>query len=143
MTAASVLDVLVPRAAVELARVSVLRPALKERCGRAVEILQAHRVDPRAGVMVARMLGGELVGYRVRSQGNDPSRAGRRYTVEAEGSGQCTCPDARPNARHRRRDPSRACKHALAAWALWRSSSGTSPPEVERIVAQLETRSAA
>ncbi len=144
MIESSVLDALVSRAAVELARVCVARPALAKRCERAVGILGAHAADPRAGVIVAVLRGGELVGFRVRSQGGDPSRASRRYRVEAKGSWPCSCPDARADARHRRRDASRACKHGLAAWALWRAASGAlASEEVETVMAELRARRAA
>ncbi len=132
---------LVTRAAVELARVSVLRPELEGRCRRAVEILEAHAASPRSGVIVALLRAGALVGFRVRSQqgalpGADPSRAGRRYRVEARGSWPCSCPDARPHARHRLRDASRACKHALAAWALWRAALAAQEPGPETSVVE-------
>lgn len=143
MIEASVLDVLVSRATVELARVSVARPPLAKRCDRAVEILAAHAADPRAGVLVAQTRGGVLVGFRVRSQGKDPSRAGRRYSVEASGSWPCNCPDARLGNPARRRGSSLACKHGLAAWSFMRAASGALSPEVERVAAEVSVASLA
>lgn len=64
--------------------------------------------------------GGELVGYLVRGSG------GAVYRVEARGSWRCSCPDH--HGRHRGgRGSSRACKHGLAVWALWRAAAGGSP----------------
>ena len=122
MIGSSVLDVLVTRAAVELARVSVARPALAQRCERAAGILAEQ--SSGGGVIRAQVRGGALVGYLVRGSG------GAVYRVEARGSWRCSCPDH--HGRHRGRDSSRACKHALACWALWRAASGSSvvPAEV-------------
>lgn len=134
MIGSSVLDVLVTRAAVELARVASARPALEKRCGRAVEILATHAEEPRACVIRARSKAGELVGYLVRGS------HGAVYRVEARGSWRCSCPDH--HGRHRRRDSSRACKHGLACWALFRAASGASAPEVERVAAEVSARAA-
>ncbi len=116
MIGSSVLDVLVTRAAVELARVSVARPALVQRCERAAGILAEQ--SGSGGVIRAQVRGGALVGYLVRGSG------GAVYRVEARGSWRCSCPDH--HGRHRGRDSSRACKHGLACWALWRAACGSS-----------------
>ena len=119
----SVLDGLAARACAELGRVAAARPALEKRCERAEGILERHVESPHAGAIRARVRGGELVGYLVRGSG------GAVYWVEARGSWRCSCPDH--HGRHRRRtDGSRACKHALACWALWRAASGARSPEV-------------
>ena len=61
---------------------------------RAEGILAGHVVAaPRAGVIRARVRGGELVGYLVRGSG------GAVYRVEAKGSWRCSCPDH--HGRHR------------------------------------------
>ena len=119
----SVLDGLAARAGAELGRVAAARPALVKRCERAAGILERHVASPHAGAIRARVRGGELVGYLVRGSG------GAVYRVEAQGSWRCSCPDH--HGRHRRRaEGSRACKHALACWALWRAASGAQSPEV-------------
>jgi hypothetical protein len=77
--------------------------------------------------------GGELVGYLVRGSG------GAVYRVEAKGSWRCSCPDH--HGRHRRRsEGSRACKHALACWALWRAASGAQSPEVTAAAEVIERK---
>ena len=117
------------RAAVELARVAVARPALGTRCERAKGILAKHVVSPRQGLIRAQLHGGELVGYLVRGSG------GAVYRVEAKGSWRCSCPDH--HGRHRRSSAgSRACKHGLACWALWRAAVGTPVPAVSAVEAQ-------
>lgn len=127
----SLLEVLAARAGVELGRVATVRPALKKRCERAEDILAGHVASPRAGVIRARFRSGELVGYLVSGSG------GAVYRVEAKGSWRCSCPDH--HGRHRRRaEGSRACKHALACWALWRAASGAQTPEVVAMAEELE-----
>lgn len=124
MSKQSVLQELVDRAAVELARVAAARPGLSSRCERAVGILTEHAVSPRRGLIRAQVRGGELIGYLVRGSG------GAVYRVEAKGSWRCSCPDH--HGRHRRRsEGSRACKHGLACWALWRAAVGAPAPAVE------------
>ncbi len=125
MIKASVLDVLVTRAAVELARVSAARPALTARCERAAGILAEQASS--GGVIRAQVRSGGVVGYLVRGAG------GAVYRVEARGSWRCSCPDH--HGRHRRRDSSRACKHGLACRALWRAASGASASEVDGVAA--------
>lgn len=115
MIEGSVLDVLVGRAVGELARVSEAMPDLAARCSRAADILDRHFADPRAGVIRGQLRGGGLAGYLVRGSG------GAVYRVEASGSWRCSCPDH--HGRHRRRGDSKACKHGLAVWALWRASA--------------------
>lgn len=110
---------LVERAAVELGRVAAARPELGSRCERAASIVGRHLESPRSGVIRAQLRGGELVGYLVRGSG------GAVYRVEAKGSWRCSCPDH--HGRHRGRCASRACKHGLAVWALWRAAGGPSP----------------
>jgi hypothetical protein len=123
MITESVLEVLAARAGVELGRVAMVRPSLAKRCERAEGILAGHVAAPRAGVIRARVRGGELVGYLVQGSGEAVHR------VEAKGSWRCSCPDH--HGRHRRRaEGSRACKHALACWALWRAASGAQSPDV-------------
>jgi hypothetical protein len=117
------------RAAVELARVAVARPALGTRCERAAGILAKHVVSPRRGLIRAQLYGGELVGYLVRGSG------GAVYRVEAKGSWRCSCPDH--HGRHRRRsEGSRACKHGLACWALWRAAVGAPVPAFSAVGVQ-------
>jgi hypothetical protein len=129
----SVLEVLASRASVELGRVAAVRPSLEKRCERAEGILARHVAAPRAGVIRARVRGGELVGYLVRGSG------GAVYRVEAKGSWRCSCPDH--HGRHRRGgEGSRACKHGLACWALWRAASGAQSPEVTAAAGELERR---
>jgi len=138
MIGSSVLDVLVTRASVELGRVAALRPALGSRCERAAGILAEHAAAPRAGLIRARFRGGEIVGYLVRGSG------GAVYRVETKGSWRCSCPDH--HGRHRQlrsREGSRACKHGLACWVLWRAASGTQPPEVLAVVQEIERERAA
>src|SRR5687768_2919085 len=127
----SVLEVLASRASVELGRVAMVRPALAKRCERADGILARHVASPRAGVIRARVRTGELVGYLVRGSG------GAVYRVEAKGSWRFSCPDH--HGRHRRRsEGSRACKHALTCWALWRAASGAHSPEATAAAEETE-----
>jgi hypothetical protein len=127
----SLLEVLATRASVELGRVAMVRPVLKKRCERAEGILARHVAEPRAGLIRVRVRSGELVGYLVRGSG------GTVYRVEAKGSWRCSCPDH--HGRHRQRgEGSRACKHALACWALWRAASGAQSPEALTRVAEFE-----
>ena len=65
---------LAERAAVELARVAAVRPALSSRCERAAGILADHAASPRAGVSRARVLGAVACG----GGGSGPHRHGRR-----------------------------------------------------------------
>jgi hypothetical protein len=125
----SVLQELADRAAVELVRVAAARPALSSRCERAAGILANHAVSPRRGLIRAQVRGGELVGYLVRGSG------GAVYRVEAKGSWRCSCPDH--HGRHRRRDSSRACKHGLACWALWRAAVGAPVPAVVAVETEI------
>ncbi len=118
MIGSSVLEGLVKHAAVELGRVAA-RPELGSRCERAAAIVARHLEAPRSGVIRAQLRGGELVGYLVRGT------EGAVYRVEAKGSWRCSCPDH--HGRHRRRGSSRACKHGLAVWALWRAAGAPSP----------------
>lgn len=130
MSKQSVLQELTDRAAVELARVAAARPVLGSRCERAAGILADHAVAPRSGVIRGQLCGGELIGYLVRGSG------GAVYRVEARGSWRCSCPDH--HGRHRRRGSSRACKHGLAVWALWRAASAALSPAVAAIVEIVE-----
>ena len=131
----SLLQELADRAAVELARVAAARPALGSRCERAVGILANHAAAPRSGVIRAQLRGGELVGYLVRGSG------GAVYRVESKGSWRCSCPDH--HGRHRRRDSSRACKHALAVWALWQAAVGAPARTVAAVEASRRRERAA
>jgi hypothetical protein len=124
----SVLQEMADRAAVELARVALARPALSSRCERAECILAEHAVSPRRGLIRAQLRGGELVGYLVRGSG------GAVYRVEAKGSWRCSCPDH--HGRHRRHGASRACKHGLACWALWRAAVGAPVPAFSAVGVQ-------
>jgi hypothetical protein len=118
----SVLEVLAEPACVELGRVATVRPSLEKRCERAEGILARHVSSPHARLIRARVRSGESVGYLIHGSG------GAVYRVEAKGSWRCSCPDH--HGRHRRRsEGSRACKHALACWALWRAASGVRSPE--------------
>jgi hypothetical protein len=128
----SVLQELADRAAVELVRVAAARPALSSRCDRAAGILADHAVCSRRGLIRAQVRGGELVGYLVRGSG------GAVYRVEAKGSWRCSCPDH--HGRHRRRDSSRACKHGLACWALWRAAVGASEATPAVVAVETEIR---
>jgi hypothetical protein len=129
----SVVEVLAARAGAQLGRVAMVRPALAKRCERAEGILARHVAEPRAGVIRARVQSGELAGYLVRGSG------GAVYRVEAKGSWRCSCPDH--HGRHRRRaEGSRACKHALACWALWRAALGDCAPEVVAAAEELERK---
>lgn len=130
----SVLDGLAARACAELGRVAAARPALEKRCERAEGILERHVESPHAGAIRARVRGGELVGYLVRGSGRVV------YRVEARGSWRCSCPDH--HGRHRRRDSSRACKHALAVWALWRAAVGAPVPAVVAVETEIRRKRA-
>ncbi|MEW6637213.1 MAG: hypothetical protein AB1425_10440 [Actinomycetota bacterium] len=124
MSRQSVLQVLTDRAAVEIARVAAARPGLSSRCERAAGILAEHALSPRRRLIRAQVRGGELVGYLVQGSG------GAVYRVEAKGLWRCSCPDH--HGRHRLlQGSSRACKHALAVWALWRAAVGAPAPAVE------------
>ena len=135
MIEASVAQLLGERAEAELRRVRAARPHLGSRCERAVGILVSHLACGRSGgVIRARVRGGELVGFLVRGSG------GSVYRVEPWGSWRCSCPD------HYRRG--KACKHALACWALWRASARpaaaeepeTSPAEIPAWIAAAPRR---
>ncbi|MGI8911235.1 MAG: hypothetical protein ACR2JR_11885 [Rubrobacteraceae bacterium] len=130
MSKGSVLQVLADRAAVELARVAAARPSLSSRCERAVGILADHTASPRRGLIRAQLRGGRLVGYLVRGSG------GAVYRVEAKGSWRCSCPDHHGGHR-RRNEGSRACKHGLACWALWRAAMGAPVPAVAAVEAEI------
>ena len=121
---------LVERAAVELGRVAAARPELGSRCERAAAIVSRHLEAPRSCAIRAQLRGGELVGYLVRGSG------GAIYRVEARGSWRCSCPDH--HGRHRGRGASRACKHGLAVWALWRAVAGGPSPAVLAVEAEIE-----
>lgn len=91
----------------ELARVRAARPALASRISRAENIITTHLSCRRA----------RLIHVRVRDErprflvnGSE----GAVYVVDPS-DWSCTCPD---HHRH-----GKGCKHALAAWALWRVSS--------------------
>ena len=130
MSKGSVLQDMADRAAVELSRVAAARPALSSRCERAAGILAAHTDSPRRRLIRAQLRGGELVGYLVRGSG------GAVYRVEAKGSWRCSCPDH--HGRHRRRsEGSRACKHGLACWALWRAAVGATAPAVAAVETEI------
>ncbi len=129
MSKQSVLQELADRAAVELARVAAARPALSSRCERAAGILAEHAASPSSGAIRGQLRGVELVGYLVRGS------RGAVYRVEARGSWRCSCPDH--HGRHRRRGSSRACKHALAVWALWRAAVGAPAPAVAVVEAEI------
>ncbi len=136
MSKQSVLQELANRAAVELARVAAARPALSSRCERAVGILAEHAASPRSGLIRAQLRGGELVGYLVRGSG------GAVYRVETKGSWRCSCPDH--HGRHRLlQGSSRACKHGLAAWALWQAAVGAPSPAVAVVEAEVRRERAA
>jgi len=111
-------------------RVPAGRPALGSRCERAAGILAEHAAAPRSGVIRGQLRGGELVGYLVRGSGRAV------YRVEAKGSWRCSCPDH--HGRHRRRGSSRACKHGLAVWALWRAASAAPSEAVAAVVEAVE-----
>ena len=118
MIEASVAQMLGERAEAELRRVRAARPHLGSRCERAEGILMSHLAcGGSGGVIRARVRGGELVGILVRGSG------GSVYRVEPWGSWRCSCPD------HHRRG--KACKHALACWALWRASARPAAAEPE------------
>lgn len=118
------------RAEIELSRVAAIRPALGSRCERAAGILAEHAVSPRRRRIRAQVRGGELVGYLVRGTG------GAVYRVEANGSWRCSCPDH--HSRHRRpSEGSRACKHGLACWALWRAAVGAPTPALMAVAAEI------
>ncbi|MDP9484500.1 MAG: hypothetical protein M3Q49_01690 [Actinomycetota bacterium] len=119
MIGSSLAEGLAGRATMELGRVAAARPELGSRCERAAAIVARHLESPRSCVIRAQLRGGELVGYLVCGRG------GAIYRVEAKGSWRCSCPDH--YGRHRRRGSSRACKHALAVWALWRAAGVPSP----------------
>ena len=117
MIEASVAQLLGERAEAELRRVRAARPHLRSRCERAEGILVSHLACGGSGVVIrARVRGGELVGFLVRGSG------GSVYRVEPWGSWRCSCPD------HHRRG--KACKHALACWALWRAGRPATAAEV-------------
>ena len=116
MIEASVAQLLGERAEAELRRVRAARPHLGSRCERAEGILVSHLAcGGSGGVIRARVRGGELVGFLVRGSG------GSVYRVEPRGSWRCSCPD------HHRRG--KACKHALACWALWRAGKPATAAE--------------
>jgi hypothetical protein len=113
---ASVAQLLGERAEAELRRVRAARPHLGSRCERAEGILVSHLAcGGSGGVIRARVRGRELVGFLVRGSG------GSVYRVEPWGSWRCSCPD------HHRRG--KACKHALACWALWRAGKPATAAE--------------
>lgn len=108
---------------------AALRPTLTSWCERAVGILGNQAATPRSGVIRVQVRGGELIGYLVRGTG------GAVYRVEAKGTWRCTCPDH--HGRHRRRSGgSRACKHGLACWALWRAAVGAPAPAIVAVKAK-------
>jgi len=72
------------------------------RIGKARAILEAHLADPRAKIILARWLGGEIR-FVVRSQSNERGA----YDVDGQG---CTCPDWEKSG-HR-------CKHWIAVSTL-------------------------
>jgi hypothetical protein len=114
---ASVAQLLGERAEAEPRRVRAVRPHLGSRCGRAEDILVSHLdCGGTSGVIRIRVRGEKLVGFLVRGSG------GSVYRVEPWGSWRCSCPD------HHRRG--KACKHALACWALWRASARPAAAEV-------------
>ncbi len=101
------------RVEAELMRLRAARPALSDRIDRAEQIITTHLSCKRARIIRVRVAGDGRARFLV--QGS----AGAVYVVDPT-SWQCSCPDA-----HRR---GRACKHALATFALWRASRSAPSP---------------
>lgn len=101
---------LLDRLELELARLERGRPHLAERVQRASNLIVSHLAGrPSRPVVRVRT----TPSGRARFLFNSLATSGVVYSVEP-GSWSCTCPD-----RHRRGD---ACKHSIAAYALWRVS---------------------
>ncbi len=103
----SVVETIADRIEQELARVRAKRPELASRISRAENIVATHLSCRRARVIRVRVRDGRP---RFLVNGSE----GAVYVVD-QASWSCTCPD---HHRH-----GKGCKHALAAWALWRASS--------------------
>ncbi len=100
------LDALVAKIEQELERLRAKRPGLSSRISRAANILVTHLSCRRQGVIRVRVRQG-------RSRFLVNGSGGSVYSVDPA-DWSCSCPD------HHRRDAT--CKHALAAYVLWRVS---------------------
>ncbi len=89
-------------------RATAARPALASRCDRAASIVVTHLSCRRARLIRVRVSEGGRPRFLVNGS------EGAVYVVDP-GRWECTCPD---HHRH-----GKGCKHALAAWALWRASA--------------------
>ena len=126
----SVLQEMADRAAVELARVAAARPALSSRCERAEGILAKHVVSPRAGAhpgAASRRRARRLPGAGLRRRGL-PGRGEGLVALLVPGP---------PRAASPADEGSRACKHGLACWALWRAAVGAPVPAVSAVEVRL------
>ena len=108
--ACSPLERIAERAEQEIFRLKEMRPALSSRIDRAATILVMHLSSPRSlKTMRVRVGAG---GQRFLVASGSASSAGAVYVVDPY-TWSCSCPDY-----HRRNGG--ACKHAIAAYALWR-----------------------
>jgi hypothetical protein len=108
--ACSSLERLAERAEEEISRLRQIRPALSSRIDRAATILVMHLSSPRSlKTMRVRVGAG---GPRFLVASGSTSSAGAVYVVDPH-TWSCSCPDY-----HRRNGG--ACKHAIAAYVLWR-----------------------
>jgi hypothetical protein len=108
--ACSSLESIAERAEEEISRLRQIRPALSARTDRAASILVMHLSSPRSSKTMRVRVGAGGPRFLVAS--GSASSAGAVYVVDPH-TWSCTCPDY-----HRRNGG--ACKHAIAAYVLWR-----------------------
>jgi hypothetical protein len=93
----------------EIEHLRRLRPHLEARLDRACGILVVHLATPKARILKVRVGADRRPRVLVSS-----TNGGGVYVVDPR-SWSCTCPD------WHRRDGTSPCKHALAAFILWRA----------------------
>jgi hypothetical protein len=96
----------------ELERLRELRPALDARIGRASTILVGHLSSRGARILKVRI--GADRRPRVLVASTSPRAGGAIYVVDPT-DWSCSCPD------YNRRGGEGVCKHAIAAYVLWRA----------------------
>jgi hypothetical protein len=107
------LELIAGRVEEELERLRELRPALDARIGRASNILVSHLSSRRARILRVRV--GADRRPRVLVASTSPGAGGAIYIVSPTDGWSCSCPD------FHRRGGEGVCKHAIAAYVLWRA----------------------
>lgn len=106
------LEQIAERVEEELERLKELRPALDARIDRASTILVGHLASRRACILRVRI--GADRKPRILVASRSPGAGGAIYVVDPT-VWSCSCPD------YHRRGGEGVCKHAIAAYVLWRA----------------------